>query len=78
MLSCGKAFKMSEIEILISIICISVWVSEVMLQQTQVATVVNYYNKWMKVGIILQIFVKHGTYQCVSLFRNVFMKLKCT
>ena len=26
-----------------------VWVSEIMLQQTQVATVVNYYNKWMKV-----------------------------
>ena len=26
----------------------SVWVSEVMLQQTQVATVVDYYNKWMK------------------------------
>ncbi|KAI4872322.1 hypothetical protein NFI96_027750 [Prochilodus magdalenae] len=25
-----------------------VWVSEVMLQQTQVATVVEYYNKWMK------------------------------
>ncbi|XP_072537300.1 A/G-specific adenine DNA glycosylase [Salminus brasiliensis] len=26
----------------------AVWVSEVMLQQTQVATVVDYYNKWMK------------------------------
>lgn len=26
----------------------AVWVSEVMLQQTQVATVVGYYNKWMK------------------------------
>ncbi|XP_069126065.1 adenine DNA glycosylase-like isoform X2 [Argopecten irradians] len=25
----------------------AVWVSEVMLQQTQVATVINYYNKWM-------------------------------
>ncbi|KAI5610420.1 adenine DNA glycosylase, partial [Silurus asotus] len=24
------------------------WVSEVMLQQTQVATVINYYNRWMK------------------------------
>ncbi|RUS89256.1 hypothetical protein EGW08_002999 [Elysia chlorotica] len=24
------------------------WVSEIMLQQTQVATVINYYNKWMK------------------------------
>lgn len=29
---------------------ISVWVSEIMLQQTQVATVIDYYNKWMKVG----------------------------
>lgn len=27
----------------------AVWVSEIMLQQTQVATVVNYYEKWMKV-----------------------------
>jgi len=26
----------------------SVWVSEIMLQQTQVATVIDYYNKWMK------------------------------
>uniref|UniRef100_A0AAY5F3F4 Adenine DNA glycosylase n=1 Tax=Electrophorus electricus TaxID=8005 RepID=A0AAY5F3F4_ELEEL len=26
----------------------AVWVSEVMLQQTQVATVIDYYNKWMK------------------------------
>lgn len=26
----------------------AVWVSEVMLQQTQVATVTEYYNKWMK------------------------------
>ncbi|KAG8437025.1 hypothetical protein GDO86_007926 [Hymenochirus boettgeri] len=26
----------------------AVWVSEVMLQQTQVATVIEYYNKWMK------------------------------
>jgi len=25
-----------------------VWVSEVMLQQTQVATVIEYYNNWMK------------------------------
>ncbi|XP_068174797.1 adenine DNA glycosylase-like isoform X2 [Antennarius striatus] len=25
-----------------------VWVSEIMLQQTQVATVIDYYNKWMK------------------------------
>lgn len=28
----------------------SVWVSEVMLQQTQVATVIPYFNKWMKVS----------------------------
>ena len=26
----------------------SVWVSEIMLQQTQVATVIEYYKKWMK------------------------------
>ncbi|KAJ0044112.1 hypothetical protein NL108_005601, partial [Boleophthalmus pectinirostris] len=26
----------------------AVWVSEIMLQQTQVATVINYYNKWIK------------------------------
>ncbi|XP_055887142.1 adenine DNA glycosylase-like isoform X1 [Biomphalaria glabrata] len=26
----------------------AVWVSEIMLQQTQVATVINYYNKWMQ------------------------------
>ncbi|KAM4628747.1 adenine DNA glycosylase [Polymixia lowei] len=26
----------------------AVWVSEIMLQQTQVSTVINYYNKWMK------------------------------
>lgn len=26
-----------------------VWVSEIMLQQTQVATVTDYYKKWMKV-----------------------------
>jgi len=31
-----------------------VWVSEIMLQQTQVATVVNYYNKWMKKWPTLQ------------------------
>lgn len=30
----------------------SVWVSEVMLQQTQVATVIPYFNKWMKVSFI--------------------------
>lgn len=27
----------------------AVWVSEIMLQQTQVATVINYYNRWMQV-----------------------------
>ena len=26
----------------------AVWVSEIMLQQTQVATVIEYYKKWMK------------------------------
>ena len=28
----------------------AVWVSEIMLQQTQVATVIDYYNRWMKVS----------------------------
>lgn len=32
-----------------------VWVSEIMLQQTQVATVIDYYNKWMKVELIRSI-----------------------
>ena len=27
----------------------AVWVSEIMLQQTQVATVVDYYNRWIEV-----------------------------
>ena len=27
-----------------------VWVSEIMLQQTQVATVIDYYNRWMMVS----------------------------
>jgi len=26
----------------------AVWVSEIMLQQTQVVTVIDYYNRWMK------------------------------
>lgn len=28
----------------------AVWVSEVMLQQTQVATVMDYYTRWMQVS----------------------------
>ncbi|XP_059175719.1 adenine DNA glycosylase-like [Physella acuta] len=32
----------------------AVWVSEIMLQQTQVATVINYYNKWMQKWPTLQ------------------------
>ncbi|KAM4642844.1 adenine DNA glycosylase [Discoglossus pictus] len=32
----------------------AVWVSEVMLQQTQVATVIDYYKKWMKTWPTLQ------------------------
>lgn len=31
-----------------------VWVSEVMLQQTQVATVINYYTRWMQKWPTLQ------------------------
>ncbi len=34
------------------LLLLSVWVSEVMLQQTQVATVISYYNKWMKVRAV--------------------------
>ena len=30
---------------------VAVWVSEIMCQQTQVATVIDYYNRWMKVSI---------------------------
>lgn len=30
----------------------AVWVSEIMLQQTQVATVISYFNKWMKVNYV--------------------------
>lgn len=29
----------------------AVWVSEIMLQQTQVATVIDYYNRWMQVTV---------------------------
>lgn len=29
---------------------LAVWVSEIMLQQTQVATVIDYYNRWMQVS----------------------------
>ncbi|XP_071483135.1 adenine DNA glycosylase-like [Diadema antillarum] len=32
----------------------AVWVSEIMLQQTQVATVIDYYNRWMKKWPTLQ------------------------
>lgn len=32
----------------------AVWVSEIMLQQTQVATVIDYYNRWMQVTAPLQ------------------------
>lgn len=32
---------------------LQVWVSEIMLQQTQVATVIPYYNKWMERSVHL-------------------------
>lgn len=35
---------------LISTLPYTVWVSEIMLQQTQVATVIEYYKRWMKVS----------------------------
>ncbi|XP_030045253.1 adenine DNA glycosylase-like [Microcaecilia unicolor] len=36
----------------------AVWVSEVMLQQTQVATVIDYYNRWMKKWSTLEALAK--------------------
>jgi A/G-specific adenine glycosylase len=33
-----------------------VWVSEIMLQQTQVATVIPYYNRWMAKCVLLSRF----------------------
>lgn len=32
-------------------VLLAVWVSEIMLQQTQVATVIDYYNRWMQVTV---------------------------
>lgn len=32
----------------------AVWVSEIMLQQTRVTTVIEYYKRWMKVGSTLK------------------------
>lgn len=42
-------FSVSDIY-LISTLPYTVWVSEIMLQQTQVATVIEYYKRWMKVS----------------------------
>ncbi|XP_070688277.1 uncharacterized protein mutyh [Pempheris klunzingeri] len=39
---------LAETESDLNIRTYAVWVSEIMLQQTQVATVIDYYNKWMK------------------------------
>ncbi|XP_030288261.1 adenine DNA glycosylase [Sparus aurata] len=39
---------LAETESDLNIRTYGVWVSEIMLQQTQVATVIDYYNKWMK------------------------------
>ena len=46
------------------VLSVVVWVSEIMLQQTQVATVIDYYNKWMKVRGLSHISV--GTYKTKS------------
>lgn len=37
------------VPLLIPVLLLAVWVSEIMLQQTQVATVIDYYNRWMQV-----------------------------
>ena len=36
----------------------AVWVSEIMLQQTQVVTVIDYYNRWMKKLAFIALFIK--------------------
>lgn len=41
------------------------WVSEIMLQQTQVATVIDYYNKWMKVGLTEEFVTPQYCAHCV-------------
>ncbi|XP_041862356.1 adenine DNA glycosylase isoform X2 [Melanotaenia boesemani] len=41
-----RTLAMTELDL--NIRTYGVWVSEIMLQQTQVATVIDYYNKWMK------------------------------
>ena len=46
------------------VLSVAVWVSEIMLQQTQVATVIDYYNKWMKVRALSHISV--GSYKTKS------------
>ena len=36
------------------------WVSEIMLQQTQVATVIPYYTKWMEKLVCILVLVVRG------------------
>lgn len=46
---------------------VQVWVSEIMLQQTQVATVMDYYIKWMKVHILISVWRYHQFVDVVKL-----------
>ncbi len=52
---CGAGFNSEQPgfrKVLFFTLCsLADWVSEIMLQQTQVATVISYYNKWMKVSL---------------------------
>lgn len=63
----------------ISCFVFPVWVSEIMLQQTQVASVINYYNRWMQVMLKYPVTPSHlllvsGTGSC-SLFCSSVNKL---
>ena len=39
-----------------------VWISEIMLQQTQVSTVIPYYNKWME-KLVCTLFLLNPRYR---------------
>lgn len=54
----------------------SVWVSEIMLQQTQVATVIDYYNRWMKVDELLRCdFSSHSCHTFILFLRLYFLEM---
>lgn len=51
-----------------------VWVSEIMLQQTQVATVIDYYNKWMKVGVHVLVLMRW--FACTDVLFKLFLPFR--